>query len=122
MKKQLTLFEDTNNKFPDGHTKANIIFDEREAPEGDPIKRSRQKKLLWAALQGRPKTRMELAVETGIMRSSVCPVIDTWLNENRLYVVGRGQCPITGHKADMITANRQIFLDAFSMKDDPLEL
>ncbi len=122
---QLDLF--TNPKsdkehYPTDPTLADMIFDDDTMPTDDPVKRSKQKRLLWDALQGRPKTRMQLAVETGIMRSTICPIIYTWLDEGRIYITGRAPCPITGHKADFLTANRKLFLETLLAKDDQQEI
>ena len=123
--KQLNLFKlpDAEQKhYPDGQTLADMIFDDDNVPTDDPVKKSKQKRLLWDALQGRPKTRMQLAVETGLMRSSICPIVDTWLKEGRLYLTGRARCPVTGHKADFLTANRKLFLESVLEKENPREL
>jgi hypothetical protein len=122
MGKQTSLFtvpEDEQLQTPiNSEDFSDMLFD----IDDDPVKRSKQKRLLWDALQGRPKTRMELAVETGIMRSSICAIIYTWLNEGRVYITGRAPCPITKHKAQMLTANRKKYLESFSNLEDTLGL
>lgn len=117
MNKQMTLFEiEAATEPPPVDELANRLF-ESEFDE-DPVKRSRQRRLLWDSLQGKPKTRMQLAVETGIMRSSICPIIDDWLRKGHVYFAGRDRCPITGHKADFFTANKKVFLENVLVQEE----
>ena len=124
MKKQLNLFQVPDEATDQEHPVSGVptvgdlgdmIFEECT---NDPVKKSRTKKKLWDALQGQPKTMMQLSVEVHVMRSSICPIINSWRDQRLVFVTGREKCPITGHKADYYTANREIFLEIMANKAD----
>lgn len=99
---------------PDGDL-VDRIFDETPM---DPVKKSRRKRKIWDALQGKPKTMMQLSVETHVMRSSICPIINAWRDQGFVFFTGRDVCPITKHKADFYTANKEIFLEITKSKGE----
>lgn len=99
---------------PDGDL-VDRIFDETPI---DPVKKDRRKRKLWDALQGKPKTMMQLSIETHVMRSSICPIINTWRDQGFVFFTGRDICPITKHKADFYTANKEIFLEIMKSKGE----
>ncbi len=68
-----------------------------------------QMKRVFAALYGQPKTMLMVSFETGILRANICRYVAQWKKENRIYLVRKGICPISKHRAGFYTTNPELF-------------
>lgn len=58
-----------------------------------------QKKRVYKAFSERPKTMLQVAQETNILRANLCRYIAKWKKQNKIELVKFGICPITKHRA-----------------------
>lgn len=58
------------------------------------------------AFSGSPKTMLSVAVETSIERANVCRYISKLRQEGRIFLVKKGLCPITLHRAGFYQVGR----------------
>ncbi len=56
---------------------------------------STQKQTTAAAFYSRPKTMLMVAVETGIMRASICRYVSQLRRNDSIYLVRKGICEIS---------------------------
>ena len=68
-----------------------------------------QMKIVFAAFQKRPKTMLEVSVETGILRANICRFIAVWIQAGLIKVMNYGLCPISKHRAGFYTTNQELF-------------
>jgi DNA-binding transcriptional regulator LsrR (DeoR family) len=61
-------------------------------------------------------TRKELSVLLDIDRANICRYIKTLRDSNRVWVVCRRQCTITGHRAEELTCNPDLKPDDNQLK------
>lgn len=57
-----------------------------------------QKETVYVAFS-RPKTMLQVSVETGILRANICRYVSQFADENKIFLVYKGICPISKHKA-----------------------
>lgn len=69
------------------------------------INRKRQKQVVWKAFYGVPKTMLQVAIETGIMRSNITWYVNDFLKEKSIALVKSGICPITKFRAGFYTTD-----------------
>lgn len=62
------------------------------------------------------KTRMQIALDTGIERASVCRRVATLFKQGKIWSCGRHLCPITLCRAEFLTTNPNICLNYFARK------
>lgn len=53
----------------------------------------------FEAFRERPKTMLEVAKETDILRENICRYCDYLTKQNKMIEVRTGKCPVSGHKA-----------------------
>ena len=75
----------------------------------DSIKRQSQKVRVFQSLKEAPKTRLQVALELGILRGNVCYFIRDFRKAGRVAVFKKGKDPITGHKAEYLTTDTALF-------------
>ncbi len=51
------------------------------------------------AFSKQPKTMLQVAIETGILRANICRHVETLRKANRIDMIYKGLCPITGYPA-----------------------
>lgn len=66
-------------------------------PNGKGQSEDNQLKKVLTALYVKPMTMKELDVYTGIMRENICRHIKTLLDTNKVAVIKKRKCTITGH-------------------------
>ena len=64
-----------------------------------------QKQRTAAAFYSRPKTMLMVAVETGIMRASICRYVSQLRRNDSIYLIRKGICPISKCRAGFYTTN-----------------
>lgn len=58
-----------------------------------------QRKRVYKSFSERPKTMLQVAQETNILRANLCRYIAKWKKQNSIELVKFGICPITKHRA-----------------------
>jgi len=70
-----------------------------------------QKKTVFKAFQEHPKTMLQVANQTGIMRSNICRYVAKWKKADRIQVLYFGVCPVTGFKkVQFLTTDKNLFV------------
>ncbi len=64
-----------------------------------------QMKTVFSSFSERPKTMLEVSMETGILRANICRYVGKWRKRDRITVVRFGICPISKHRAGFYTTN-----------------
>lgn len=67
-----------------------------------------QTKRVYKAFSERPKTMLEVATETNILRANLCRYIAKWKKQNRIELVKFGICPITKHRAGFYSTRKEV--------------
>ena len=57
-----------------------------------------------------PKTMLQVAIETGILRANICRYVAKMENTGKLYIQRKGLCPISKHRAGYYTTYKEINL------------
>ncbi|HKK43878.1 MAG TPA: hypothetical protein VJ964_00025 [Balneolaceae bacterium] len=70
-----------------------------------------QTKRTFEAFRERPKTMMEVSIETGIIRPNICRYISKWEKQGKIVLVKEDTCPITKHKAGFYSTDPTYFPD-----------
>ena len=67
-----------------------------------------QMKRVYKSFSERPKTMLEVAIETNILRANLCRYIAKWKKQNKIELVKFGICPITKHRAGFYYAGKEV--------------
>jgi len=68
-----------------------------------------QYKTVFQSFKERPKTMLEVSIETGILRANICRYIRTMRKSEQMQVIRKGFFPITKHIAGFITTDKNLF-------------
>jgi len=66
----------------------------------------KQDEILYLAFSGRPKTMLQVSIQTGIYRSNICRWIAKMQRKSSIYLIKYGNCPISKYKAGFYTTIR----------------
>lgn len=80
-----------------------------------------QFKKVYEAFKDKPKTRLEVALETNILRGNVCYFVRDLQKLKQIAVIRKGKCPITKHKAEFLSTDEKL-LPPPELELFPLEL
>lgn len=69
---------------------------------------SGQRKRVYKSFSERPKTMLQVAQETNILRASICRYIAKWKKQNKIELVKFGICPITKHRAGFYYTGEEV--------------
>lgn len=75
----------------------------------DPKTKKAQTEATFNAFQKRPKTMMEVSIETGILRSNICRYVAHFRKRKKIVEVRKGKCPITKHQATFFSTDPAYF-------------
>ncbi|MCF7569477.1 hypothetical protein L3X37_14075 [Sabulilitoribacter arenilitoris] len=76
-----------------------------------------QLKMVYKALMYKPMTMKEVDVFTGVMRENICRYIDTLLEQNKIAIIRKRKCSITGYPyVNEYTANPDLFPKSNQLK------
>lgn len=64
-----------------------------------------QEKAVFESFYGRPKTMLEVSVETGILRANICRYLANWESSGQIKLIRSGFCSISLHKAGRYSTN-----------------
>jgi len=71
--------------------------------------KQKQTRRTFEAFRERPKTMLEVATETGILRGNICRYVATFEKHNKITIVKEGPCPISKHKAKFYSTDPKYF-------------
>lgn len=64
--------------------------------------------IVYNAFYHGPKTMYEVDVETGIERANICRYVSTLRESDRIFVVGKRRCKVSGHYAFELSTNPEL--------------
>lgn len=67
-----------------------------------------QMKRVYKSFSERPKTMLQVAIETNILRANLCRYIAKWKKQNKIELVKFGICPITKHRAGFYCTGEEV--------------
>lgn len=67
-----------------------------------------QFKKVFEAFKEKPKTRLQVAVETNILRGNVCYFVRDLRQRKQITVVKKGKCPISKHRAEFLSTDEKL--------------
>jgi hypothetical protein len=71
---------------------------------------STQAKQVFNSLFGKPKTMLQVEIETGVMRSNITWFVREWRKQNSIKIVRKGICPISKRGGvQYLTTNPELF-------------
>ena len=68
-----------------------------------------QIKRVFEAFELRPATMLTIARLTGIERASICRYVANMRENNSIFLIRQGLCPISGHRAGFYTTDERYF-------------
>lgn len=68
-----------------------------------------QIKKVTAAFKEKPKTMLEVATETGILRGNICYFVRDLRKQKKIVTVKKGKCPVSKHKAQFLSTDEEYF-------------
>lgn len=68
-----------------------------------------QLKRTYKAFKEKPKTMLQVSIETGIMRASICRHVDYLKKRKKIVVVKQGIDTLTKHKAQFLSTDFKYF-------------
>lgn len=71
--------------------------------------KQKQTKRTFEAFREEPKTMLQVARETGIMRASICRYVAHFRKINKIAEVRQGRCPVSKHQATFFSTDPQYF-------------
>lgn len=63
----------------------------------------------FEAFREEPKTMLQVAKETGILRGNICRYVDHFRKQGEITKVREGKCPISKHKATFYSTDPAYF-------------
>ncbi|TRO65492.1 hypothetical protein [Christiangramia sabulilitoris] len=76
-----------------------------------------QLRLIYLAFKEQPMTMKEADVYTGVMRENICRYVNTLLKEERLAILKKRRCSITGYPSvNEYTADPELFPKSNQLK------
>jgi hypothetical protein len=71
---------------------------------------SRQLQIVVTAFELQPSTMLEVSVSTGILRANICRYVAALRNQGRIFLIGKGLCSISKHRAGYYTTDLHDFI------------
>ena len=68
-----------------------------------------QYKTVYQSFQERPKTMLEVSIETGILRANICRYVATMEEKGQIQVIRKGYCPFTKFRAGFYSTDETLF-------------
>lgn len=73
--------------------------------------KKKQTQRTFDAFYEEPKTMLQVAKETGILRGNICRYVDYFRKHSKIVEVKQGKCPISNHKAAFYSTDPAYFPD-----------
>ena len=84
---------------------SNILLEKKQDKYND---FTGQTKRVYKSFSERPKTMLQVATETNILRANLCRYIAKWKKQNSIELVKFGICPITKHRAGFYYTGKEV--------------
>lgn len=68
-----------------------------------------QKQRVYLSLLERPKTMLEVSIETGILRANICRYVGKMRKIGQVAVARHGLCPVSKFRAGFLTTDSDLF-------------
>ena len=68
-----------------------------------------QRKRVYLAFLNEPLTMLEASLLTGVRRANICWYVDFLIDNDRIALIRKRKCSISGYFASEYTANRDLF-------------
>ena len=75
----------------------------------DKSTKQKQTKRTFEAFREEPKTMLQVAKETGILRGNICRYVDAFRKHGKIVEVKQDKCPISKHKASFYSTDPKYF-------------
>lgn len=85
--------------------RSNILFAGNKSKYND---YTGQMKRVYKSFSERPKTMLQVATETNILRANICRYVAEWKKENSIELIKFGICPISKHRAGFYYAGKEV--------------
>lgn len=69
----------------------------------------RQLQIVANEFERLPGTMLEVSFRTGILRANICWYVATMRKQDRIFLIGKGLCSITKHRAGFYTTDLQLY-------------
>ncbi|MDR3266302.1 MAG: hypothetical protein LBT24_01880 [Tannerella sp.] len=70
---------------------------------------SNQCKIVYQSFMERPKTMLQVSIETGILRANICRYVEKMEKEGQIQIVRKGLCPLTHCRAGFYSTDKALF-------------
>lgn len=71
-----------------------------------------QMQIIYLSLKERPKTMLQVSIESGILRANICRRVADLRKSGSVQVVRKGPCPYTRAKAGFYTTDPALFVNS----------
>ena len=68
-----------------------------------------QYKTVYQSFKERPKTMLEVSIQTGVLRANICRYVATMEEKEQIGVIRKGYCPYTHFKAGFYSTDEALF-------------
>lgn len=85
--------------------RSNVLFAGNKSKDND---YTRQMKRVYKSFSESPKTMLEVAIETNILRANICRYVAEWKKENSIELIKFGICPISKHRAGYYYTGKEV--------------
>lgn len=85
--------------------RSNVLFAGNKSKYND---YTGQMKRVYKSFSERPKTMLEVAIETNILRANLCRYVAEWKKENSIELIKFGICPISKHRAGYYYTGKEV--------------
>jgi hypothetical protein len=68
-----------------------------------------QYQMTYQFFKERPKTMLEVSIETGILRANICRYKAEMEEKGQIQLIRKGLCPITRHRAGFYSTDKALF-------------
>lgn len=58
-----------------------------------------QRKIVFRSFARTPKTMLQVAIETNVLRANICRIVAELRKKNQITLINKGICPISKHRA-----------------------
>lgn len=68
-----------------------------------------QYQIVYQSFKEHPKTRLQVSVETGILRANICRYVAEMDKKGLIQVIRKGNCPYTHFTAEFLSTDKRLF-------------
>ena len=68
-----------------------------------------QYQIVYQSFKERPKTMLQVSLETGILRANICRYVAKMRKHNNIRVIRYGYCPCTHYRAGFLSTDQVLF-------------